>query len=105
MAGKNLQVTIAMKVFMVKSMSWGRPDARNAYTLSHEQTHFDITRLIAERFVEKLKKMDLTIEDFDSQIQYEFLESFRDMNTEQEKYDGDSGMGSIRRLRPNGQSE
>jgi hypothetical protein len=37
--------------------------------------------------------MDLTIEDYDSQIQYEFLESFREMNTEQEKYDGESQHG------------
>jgi hypothetical protein len=93
MAGKYLQVTIAMKVFMVKGMSWGRADARNNYTLAHEQTHFDITRIIAERFKQKLKNMDLSIEDYDSQIQYEFLESFRDMNTEQEKYDGESQHG------------
>lgn len=93
MAGKHLQVSIDIKVFMVKSMSWGKPEARNAYTLSHEQTHFDITRIVAERFKEKLKKMNLTIEDYDSQIQYEFLETFREMNTEQEKYDGDSRHG------------
>jgi hypothetical protein len=93
MTGKHLQVTIGMKVFMVKSMSWGKAEARNTYTLAHEQTHFDITRIVAERFKEKLKKMDLTIEDYDSQIQYEFLESFREMNTEQEKYDGESQHG------------
>jgi hypothetical protein len=93
MAGKYLQATIALKVFMVKSMSWGRPDARNPYTLTHEQTHFDISRLMAERFKERLKTMDLTIEDYDSQIQYEFLEIFREMNQEQESYDAQSNHG------------
>ena len=74
-------------------MSWGRPDARNAFTLAHEQTHFDITRLMAERFKERLKTMDLTIEDYDSQIQYEILEIFREMNQEQESYDAQSNHG------------
>ena len=93
MADNYLQATISLKVFMVRSMSWGRDEARNNYTLSHEQTHFDITRIIAERFKERLKKLDLTIEDYDSQIQYEFLEAFREMNAEQEKYDGETRHG------------
>ncbi|MPR36403.1 DUF922 domain-containing protein [Salmonirosea aquatica] len=93
MAGKYLQATIGLKVFMVKSMSWGRSEARNSSTLAHEQTHFNITRLMAERFRERLKTMDLTIEDYDSQIQYEFLEIFREMNKEQEKYDAESHHG------------
>ncbi|TDB66972.1 DUF922 domain-containing protein [Arundinibacter roseus] len=88
-----LEIRISLKVFMVKSMSWGRPEARNTYTLSHEQLHFDITRIVAERFKEKLKKMDLTIENYDSQIQYEFLETFRELNTEQEAYDGQTSHG------------
>ncbi len=88
-----LQATISLKVFMVRSMSWGRDEARNNYTLAHEQTHFDITRIVAERFKERMKKLDLTIEDYDSQIQYEFLEAFREMNTEQEKYDSETRHG------------
>lgn len=92
-AGNYLLATIGLKVFMVKSMSWGRTEARNAYTLAHEQTHFDITRIMAERFKERLKEADLTIEDYDSQIQYEFLEIFREMNREQEKYDAESHHG------------
>ncbi len=93
MSGSYLQATIGLKVFMVKSMSWGRTDARNGYTLAHEQTHFNITRLMAERFKDRLKTMDLTIEDYDSQIQYEFLEIFREMNREQESYDAQSNHG------------
>lgn len=93
MVGNYLEATLTLKVFLVKSMSWGRPDARNEYTLAHEQTHFDISRIVAERFKEKLKKMDLTIEDYDSQIQYQFLESFREMHEEQELYDGQTRHG------------
>ena len=78
---------------MVKSMSWGLPEAKNAGTLRHEQLHFDITRMVVERFKKRLLSGDLTIEDYDSEIQYQFLESFREMNTEQEAYDGATGHG------------
>ncbi|MCF2505896.1 hypothetical protein L0663_21040 [Dyadobacter sp. CY107] len=89
----DLVVEIGLKTFMVKSMSWGRPESRNASTLRHEQIHFDITRLVVEKFKARLLKADLTIEDYDSEIQYQFLEAFREMNTDQERYDGETGHG------------
>lgn len=89
----DLVVEIGLKIFMVKSMSWARPDSRNAGTLRHEQIHFDITRLVVEKFKERLRKAELTIEDYDSEIQYQFLEAFREMNNDQEKYDGETGHG------------
>ena len=89
----DLILQIDLKIFMVKSMSWGLPEAKNAGTLRHEQLHFDITRMVVERFKNRLLSGDLTIEDYDSEIQYQFLESFREMNTEQEAYDGATGHG------------
>ncbi|TLV02990.1 hypothetical protein [Dyadobacter luticola] len=89
----DLVVEIGLKIFMVKSMSWGRPESRTPSTLRHEQIHFDITRLVVEKFKERLKKAELTIEDHDSEIQYQFLEAFREMNHDQEQYDGETGHG------------
>ncbi|MNL35691.1 hypothetical protein D3C87_1577340 [compost metagenome] len=86
-------VEIGLKTFMVKSMSWGRPESRDAGTLRHEQIHFDITRLVVEKFKERLRKAELTFEDYDSEIQYQFLEAFREMNHDQEQYDGETGHG------------
>lgn len=83
----DLILEIGLKIFMVKSMSWALSDAKNNGTLRHEQLHFDITRLVVERFKKNLESGELTIEDYDSEIQYQFLESFREMNTEQENYD------------------
>lgn len=89
----DLVIEIGLKTFMVKSMSWGRPESRNAGTLRHEQIHFDITRLLVEKFKERLRKAELTFEDYDSEIQYQFLEAFREMNRDQEQYDGETGHG------------
>jgi hypothetical protein len=91
--GDDLVVEIGLKIFMVKSMSWGRPESRTASTLRHEQMHFDVTRIVVERFKESLKKAELTLEDYDSEIQYQFLETFREMNREQEAYDRETGHG------------
>lgn len=89
----DLILEINLQIFMVKSMSWVLSEAKNAGTLRHEQLHFDITRIVVERFKEKLESAELTIEDYDSEIQYQFLESFREMNTEQENYDRATGHG------------
>jgi dimeric dUTPase (all-alpha-NTP-PPase superfamily) len=91
--GDDLVVEIGLKVFMVKSMSWGRPESKTTSTLRHEQLHFDVTRIVVERFKLNLLNADLTMEDFDSEIQYQFLETFREMNREQEAYDGETGHG------------
>ncbi|MCE7039329.1 hypothetical protein [Dyadobacter sp. CY312] len=91
--GDDLVVEVGLKIFMVKSMSWGRAESRTASTLRHEQLHFDVTRIVVERFKQNLEKAELTIEDFDSEIQYQFIETFREMNREQEAYDGETGHG------------
>lgn len=91
--GKDVIVEISLKTFMVKSMSWGRPESRSASTLRHEQLHFDVTRVVVERFKERLRKAELTVEDHNSEIQYQFLETWREMNAEQAAYDGETGHG------------
>lgn len=82
-----LEITLVLQVFWVKSSSWLRTRPPSAYTLEHEQLHFDITRLVAERFRKKVLQMPLTADDHESRIQYEYLESFRDMNRMQEAFD------------------
>ncbi|ASZ10390.1 hypothetical protein KTO58_23730 [Chitinophaga pendula] len=88
-----LQVQLSLQVFFVKSGSWMRPDARSNYTLTHEQLHFDITWLVAMRFRQKILDAALSLDDYDSYIQYEYLESFREMNQQQERFDRDTRHG------------
>lgn len=88
-----LEVIVKLKVYVVKSMSWMRPESRNPQVLKHEQTHFDIARISAERFKKKLSRLELTVGDHDSQIQYQFLESYREMNHLQKAYDRDTRHG------------
>lgn len=87
----NLQ--LRMKVFVVKGASWVKPIARNTYSLNHEQRHFDIVKIVAERFKQKIQPDNLTLEDYNSIIQYKYIESFREMNRMQEQYDQETKHG------------
>ncbi|GEO04245.1 hypothetical protein AAE02nite_19090 [Adhaeribacter aerolatus] len=84
---------ITVKVFVVRDASWVRA-GRDDYGLNHEQRHFDIVKLIAERFKQKIKPSALTVEDYNSIIQNEFLESWREMTRLQEQYDSETGHGT-----------
>lgn len=79
---------ISAKTYMVRGMSWVLPTSLNDYALAHEQLHFDIARVVTERFKKKIAAMqaDLII-DLNSMIQYEYLESYREMNLLQKQYD------------------
>ncbi|GAB3641895.1 DUF922 domain-containing protein [Spirosoma arcticum] len=85
-----ITLNLTIKSYMLKNSSWARADAKNAYALNHEQRHFDIVKLIAERFKQKIHPDSLTVEDYNSIVQYQFIESFREMNQMQEEYDAET---------------
>jgi hypothetical protein len=85
-----IQINLTVKAYMLKNSSWGRLDAKTSYALNHEQRHFDITKIIAERFKKKIRAEELTLEDYNSIIQYQFLEFFREMNRLQTQYDDET---------------
>jgi hypothetical protein len=90
-ANNYMIATIQTKTYMVRSMSWVLPQTRNAYSLAHEQLHFDIAKVIVERFKKKITLLEAeSIIDLNSMIQYEYLESYRAMNQLQNLYDTES---------------
>jgi hypothetical protein len=88
-----IHVQLVMKVYVLKDASWVKEGARDEYGLNHEQRHFDIVKLVAERFKRKVLADTFTVEDYDGQIGYEFLESYREMNRLQEQYDEETSHG------------
>lgn len=88
-----VHVNLRLKVYVLKNASWVKDNARDAYGLNHEQRHFDIARLVAEGFKKKVHPDSLNIEDHNSIIQWQYIESFREMNRMQEKYDGETNHG------------
>lgn len=88
-----ITINITLKVYMTRSGSWAKSGSRNAYNLNHEQRHFDIARIIAARFKRKLTPENLPVDYYDGVISYEFIESLREMNRLQEKYDDETRHG------------
>lgn len=88
---------VSTKTYMVRGMSWVLPNSLNDYALAHEQLHFDIARVVTERFKKKIAAMkaDLII-DLNSMIQYEYLESYREMNLLQKQYDAETNHSLFR---------
>lgn len=78
------------KVFMLKNSSWKTPEATTPYALAHEQLHFDITQLIALRFGQRLQQEQHSVIDYDSRMQYLFVEAFQELNKLQNQYDDET---------------
>ena len=87
-----VHLTITVKVFVVRDASWVKA-GRDAYGLNHEQRHFDIVKLVAERFKQKITPKNLTVADYNSIIQNQFLDSWREMTHLQEQYDNETAHG------------
>lgn len=90
---RTLELHVKTKVWIDKTISWVRPDAKNDYVLDHEQLHFDVTRLTAERFRRKLQTMTFSVEDFSSEIQYQYIEYYRLHSQLQQQYDDETNHG------------
>ncbi|GGF20490.1 hypothetical protein [Echinicola rosea] len=88
-----VKLELIVKVFMLKSSSWARSSRKDGYGLNHEQRHFDITKIVVERFKEKIREMSLTPQDYDGRIGYLYIETYREMNKMQEAYDDETDHG------------
>ncbi|WP_426671014.1 hypothetical protein ACPPVU_07235 [Mucilaginibacter sp. McL0603] len=90
-----VNVNMAIKVDLPKNDCWVRGD-RNAYTLNHEQRHFDIEKLASEHFKQRLLAIDLPVDNFYGPINIEYLEALRDATRMQKQYDAETQHGRDR---------
>ncbi|SNC76149.1 hypothetical protein SAMN06265337_3239 [Hymenobacter gelipurpurascens] len=88
-----VELELILSVFTVRSSSWVAPGQQTAYNLNHEQRHFDLVRLVAERFRRKATPDSLTVEDYNSILQLQYLKSFTEMNHLQDQYDAETHGG------------
>lgn len=91
--GGRVHLTVTTKVFVVRSSSWLAPEHHDAYTLNHEQRHFDLVKLVAERFKRKLSPDSMHLDNYNARMQFQYLQSWWEMNRLQEQYDGETGGG------------
>ncbi len=82
-----INVNVQLKVYLPKSAAWADSHTRDAYALNHEQRHFDITKIIAEQYKQKILTQNLTPDNYEAFILMQYLDSYRDMDKMQKAYD------------------
>jgi hypothetical protein len=92
-----IKLEIAVKVDMPKSGSWVKSNALDAYSLNHEQRHFDIAKIVGEHFKKKIAAMGVTPDNYEASISMEYLETLRELTSMQNQYDHDTHHGNDRR--------
>jgi hypothetical protein len=89
-----IKVMIGVKVSLPKSAAWAREDSRSDYTLNHEQRHFDIAKIAAEQFKQKLRAEHLPVTNYDGYINSDYLDAYREMDDMQKQYDDETSHGT-----------
>jgi hypothetical protein len=93
MSNDTVYLNMEIKVYQIKGMSWIIEEAKTKYVLDHEQTHFNISQLVAEKFKQHIKDEAITPTDYDSRIQYLYIEYFRKIYQLQSQYDSETEHG------------
>lgn len=83
--------TVEVGVYMVPNQSWVKNQSE--YGLNHEQRHFELGRIVADRMIHRLKSMEMDPDWYQAKINEEYLNSYREMNRFQEKYDNQTHNG------------
>jgi len=84
---KTIYLNIAVYTYFIKSGSWKKPEVNTDYHLLHEQRHFDITRLGAETFVDRLSKAKFTKDNYNKVIDSVFDKVYNENIALQNRYD------------------
>jgi hypothetical protein len=89
-----INLNIALKVDMAKSDCWVRDRSKDDYALNHEQRHFDIAKIVGEHFKQKIAAMKLPPDNYDGEINVEYLETLRELHRMQTQYDSETHHGA-----------
>jgi hypothetical protein len=89
-----ITLNITLKVDMAKSDCWVRDRSGDDYVLNHEQRHFDIAKIVGEHFKHKILAISLPPDNYDGDINVEYLETLRELHRMQTQYDSETHHGA-----------
>ena len=90
--------TLEINVYMLPRQSWVK--VPSDYALNHEQRHFDVVRIVADRLIHRLENAELNLDFYQAIINDAYLDAYREMNRLQELYEKGTNHG----LNPEGQA-
>lgn len=86
-------VHIYLQVYFVRNESWVLPGNEDAYTLSHEQIHFDITKVAENEFKDSLLARSFSPQYYPIEIHYLYWDMWRKMTAWEERFDKNTSHG------------
>jgi hypothetical protein len=84
---KHIVISVGVYTFFTKHDSWKKPDINSAYHLEHEQHHFDITRLFAQKLVSEIKTAHFTKSNYRKLLYSLFDKVYEESVAFQHEYD------------------
>ncbi|MDP4284118.1 MAG: hypothetical protein Q8891_06820 [Bacteroidota bacterium] len=84
---QDMVFTIGVYPFFTKSHSWKKNNINSDYLLLHEQHHFDITRLGAQKFVEEIKNAHFTADNYNTLLNSIYTKVYYENQALQQDYD------------------
>lgn len=97
-SGQNGDLTIQVYCFFQKDKSWVKPEKTTSYILNHEQHHFDISFLAAKMFIDRIKNVSLTRNNYNNLLPKIYDEYIERMNKMQDEYDSQTKNGQEKNL-------
>ncbi len=91
-------ITIAVYCYFSKLNSWVRAGGQSDYALNHEQHHFDVTYIVTNLFIQKLKDAKFTRNNYDALIDKIYMESCKELELMQNEYDGQTRNGRLKSI-------
>ncbi len=85
--GRNIYLDMQVYTFFIKNDSWKKPQINSDYHLLHEQHHFDITRMGAEKLVVELAKAKFTKDNYNALLTSLFEKAYKENSDVQQQYD------------------
>lgn len=82
-----LNIRIGVYAFFTKHDSWKKPNINSDYHLEHEQHHFDISCLGAQKFVEEIKSVKFTSQNYQQLLDSLFSKVYDENIKLQDQYD------------------
>jgi hypothetical protein len=83
----DLHISVGIYTFFTKHDSWKKPEINSAYHLEHEQHHFDITRLYAQKLVDEISKANFTKRNYRKLLYSIFDKVYAESLAYQHEYD------------------
>lgn len=84
---KEVHLSVGIYCFFNKHDSWRKPNINSEYHLLHEQHHFDITRIGAQKLLEALQKVHFTKDNYSALMNSIFHKVYDENIALQEQYD------------------